>query len=265
MSILKVAASSNISTNNQENSAVNALEKQKMQLSQQIEAVKNSKEDSKTKAAKIKDLTAQMTELDKEIMQAKMQAKEQELQEAQEKNAEKLASSTSNNAQDDEYKEGVIVSASLNKILTANQNFAEYKNLHNLDTKLKGETNVAQMEIKLSAGRAGGSVKYQTDLVAENESKSSGIEMSMGKKLQASQKDIKASARLGIKAAENSRKNDETVKNDEAENTDHSVKYDQTEEVTNAAAATVIEDKDMVKDEKLDKDVQKHKTINIVA
>ena len=265
MSIAKVAASSNISTTTHSNSAVNALEKQKMQLSKQIEAVKNSKEDSKIKEEKIKELTEQMTELDKEILQAKIEEKDQELQAAQEKNAEKAATST-DAGQDDEYKDGVIVSASLNKLVAANYNFSEYKQLHSLNEKIKGENRVAQSEMKQSNSRAGGSVKYQMNLIANNDAQINGIEYSMGKKVKALQKDIKQAIKLNVISAQKSRNSDETAKiGEEKSNNDNSPIADADEDSTETVTANNDGDKVVPKEEK-DKEIKsEHKSINLVV
>lgn len=198
MNISKVTSSSTVPNNKTTNSIVNALEKQKAEIVNQIEKVKGSKEDSKTKAEKIKQLNEQLAEIDKQIMQAKIDEKQKKLEEAQAKNAEKAE--LEKYSKENEESNGVIISASLNKVLLANKNFSEYKNLHSVRLKLKTEMNTAQSEIEHPHN--GGSIKYQLGVVAKVGPKISNIEARMAEKGQEIHKNIEKSVKLGMQKAE---------------------------------------------------------------
>lgn len=214
MTISKVATSSSLGTTNKSNSAVEALEKQKAELSKQIAEVKASKQDSKTKAEKIKNLTTQIADIDQQIIQANLDAKQREIKEAQEKAAEK-AEIKKYERETDENNQGVILSPSLNKLLAASKNSSELKTMDNARRKLNAETSIAQTQIKYAVH---GSIQYQLDVIISTSSKLSKLESDMALKMEKVQKDLKSSVKLGIKEAENTRKNKDEIKEDRKDN-----------------------------------------------
>lgn len=210
MNISSVSATNSAVTSSKYDGVINALQKQKDELTKQIAEIKASKQDSKTKAEKINELTKQIAEIDQQIVQAKLNAKQKEIQEAQQKNAEKAAIKNYEQ-QLEENGPGVVLSPSLNKLLAADKNISDYQTLHTVRMKIKGEIAVAQSEI---ANSHGGSVKYQMDVVGDKESALAGVANKMAQKAEEISKDIKSSVKSGIKEAEKDRENKDEVKED---------------------------------------------------
>ena len=209
MNISNVSAATNVVTsNNKYDAVVNALQKQKDDLNNQIAEIKASKQDSKTKTEKINQITQQIADIDQQIMQAKLDAKQREMQEAQAKNAEKVALKKYEQ-QIEENGQGVVLSPSLNKLIAADKNSSDYQTMHMVRTKLKGEIAVSQGEI---ANSRGGSTAYQTDVISSNSSTLAVLENKMAKKADEISKDIKSSVKSGIKEAEKHRENKDEIK-----------------------------------------------------
>ena len=74
-------ASSNtmvVSSKSKSNGLVGQLQKQKMQLTKQLEKVNAGTEDAKTKAERIKGINDKIADLDKQIQQAQIEEQEKE-------------------------------------------------------------------------------------------------------------------------------------------------------------------------------------------
>lgn len=212
MNISNVSATTSTGTSGKYDSVVNALQKQKDELTKQIAEVRASKQDSKTKAEKIKQLTTQIADIDQQIAQAKVDAQQREIKEAQEKAAQKAAEKAELKKYEEQLEEngpGVVLSPSLKKILTADKNISDYQTMHAVRTKIKGEMAVAQSEISNSHK---GSVKYQMDVISNKSSALAGLENKMVKKVDEVTKDIKSAVKLGVKEAEKNRENNDEPK-----------------------------------------------------
>jgi len=185
MNISKTTSSSTMIVKSKPHSIVDSLQKQKKELSKQLEKVNGSKEDSKTKAAKIKELNEQIEELNRQIQQAQVAEKQKELEKIQEKNAEQAAQAKNTNA-DDTQQEGAVLAASLNKLLVAKNGHSELKGLNRDKKKLQLEIDIAQSVIKNSSG----DVSTQLSLISKNKGYISQIEDKIGQKIGEVQKDI---------------------------------------------------------------------------
>ncbi|WP_371363236.1 hypothetical protein SRRS_41780 [Sporomusa rhizae] len=215
MNISKASASTNMAVSGKCDSLVASLQKQKEHVQKQIETVRASEQDPKTKTKTIAELNAQIAEIDQQIMKAQTDARKREMEEAQEKAAAKEAMKKSEQEKEDEN-QGVILSSSLNKLLSVNKCSSEFNSLHAVRNKLIGEKNVAQAEINI--GHRGGSTKYQSDVVSSTDGKLAKIARDMGEKADEIQRDLKNSVKTGIHDAEKSRENKNKVKKDQEEN-----------------------------------------------
>jgi hypothetical protein len=207
------AVSNQVAAGQKSNGAVEALQKLKTQLTNQMKEVNESKSDPKTKAEKVKQLTEQVAEVDAQIQQAMLVEKQKEAQEAQEKAAQKTEEEKAKE-ETDSGAEGVVLSTSLNKLIAISGRRADYQNQGKVRTKLKGEIAVADTEMKLSL-RSGGSVKYQLSVINDNTGKLSKVEQDMGKVANEIKKGLAQSVKVGIKEAEARREG----KKDEPEKT----------------------------------------------
>lgn len=221
MNVSGVSSSHAVTVGNKSNSLVNELQKQKMELTQQIAQVRASKEEAKSKEEKIKNLNEQIVELDKQIMQAQIDEKQKELEESQQKNAERIQQEQQENA-DRTGQDGVVLSASLNQLLRAKQNHAEYKDMDSVRSRLTGEQRVVQAQIKHSRG---GSTRYQMGVISESQSKLSDIAGQMAKRMKEVHKNIENAQAIGVAEAKSrtagktdeASENEQQVHNDEGE------------------------------------------------
>ena len=261
MNTSKVAASNTmVVSSSHANSIVEELQKQKMQLTKQIEKVNAGSEDAKTKTEKIKALNDKIAELDKEIQQAKIEEQQREQEKIQQKNAEKAIQEKYDKA-DEKEKDGVVLSASLNDLLVANNAHHEVKEMKRVRMNLEGEMNVAQGQI--THGLRGGSIKYQADVVSEKGDALSQLDGKIGKKMGEVKKNIDKSLKIGIAEAEKAQVN----KLDKADETDGKKVDSQEETSVEQVAPMTVENNEVVKsEEKIDKPHEKRvKPIDILA
>lgn len=202
MNIAPVAGSAG--TSPKQSSVVEALKQLKADLTNQITKVKESSDDAKTKAEKIKQLNEQIAMVDAQIQQAMAGEKQKELRESMEKAQEKAAEQQAEKAKES----GVVIAASLGKVIALQNNMAEYRSLGKVRTQLKGETRVAEGEMELSAA-SGGSIKYQLGVIAGNTSKLAKVENEMGKTAGEIRAGVEDSVKAGTKEAEKSRENND--------------------------------------------------------
>lgn len=204
MNISKVAQSNTVAVNTSTpHSIVGELQKQKMELTKQIETVKGSNEDAKAKAEKIKTINAQIEELNKQIQEAQMEEQKKEMEKAQQQNAAKAAQQKYDNA-DESEKTGVVLSASLNNLLSAKMDNSDLKDMNRIRVKLRGEMNIGQSEIKQSA-QNGGDTRYQMDAVSKKGSQLAKVASDMEKKIGEIDKHIDEAVKVGIDEAERER------------------------------------------------------------
>lgn len=179
----------------QSNSVLDALQRQKENLQNQIQRVRESKLDSKTKEEKIKELTVQMEQIDQQIMQEKQAEKEQ----ATEKTAQKSAENSLEKKQEEAEKNGdspaVLLSSSLNAITSVGSRMKEYSTLDKVRNHLVGEMNVASAEIKNSVG--GASLEGQMKTISTDSGQLGGVMFRMGKTSGTIQQQMRHAAKEG--------------------------------------------------------------------
>lgn len=252
MNISKTSTSTNMTVSGNCDSLVASLQKQKEHVQKQIETVRASEQDPKTKTKTIAELNAQIVEIDQQIVKAQTDARKKEIEEAQEKAAAKEAIKKSEQEKEDEN-QGVILSPSLNKLLSVNKCSSEFNSLHAVRNKLIGEKNVAQAEINI--GHRGGSTKYQSDVVSSIDGKLTKIARDMGEKADEIQRDLKKSVKAGIQDAEKSRENKNKVKKDQEEIPEVTNNSD---EIAPEQIAQSVDTNNTVPEETADKKQKKH-------
>lgn len=268
MNISKVAPSSNMVSSSNSSSVLGGLEKQKMELSKQIEKVQEGTGDSKNKAETIKGINDQIVELDKQIQQAKIDEQQKEMEKNRQKNAEKAVQEKYDKA-DDSEKEGVVLSASLNNLLVANHSNNQVKEMGIVKTKLQGEINIAQGQIKHAS--SGGSTQYQMDVVSKKGNTLSELEGKIGKKMAQVNKDIDQSVKTGIDEAEGERINKQDQvegKEDDDKNATNGDEQQVKQVGTSIAIGNVITTQENKIDngtEKKDKSAKSIKSVDILA
>ena len=106
---------------------------------------------------------------------------------------------------------GVILSASLNQLVSVSSQGSTLKNLDNVRTKLKRE--IATANTQIHTATSGSSTTYQMDTIVGNTAHLSNVELNIAKTGNEINKGIKKSIRAGTQEAEKSRE----AKNKQAE------------------------------------------------
>lgn len=170
------------------NSAVEALEKVKTQLQDQLKQVNESKDDAKTKAEKIKTINEQIAQIDQQIQQAKLEAQQEKVQEAAAKSAAQMAKKQQ---EADPNGTGVVVAASLSQLVFASNKTTQLHSLNQVQSQLSGQINVSEMEIKQNAS-TGGSSTYQLSRISNNSSQLAKTNQMIGSNVKSIQQTGKA-------------------------------------------------------------------------
>ncbi|MEN6567238.1 MAG: hypothetical protein ABFC57_13160 [Veillonellales bacterium] len=175
MNISGIAAghSSQLGMQSQSSSALDALERQKENLQNQIQKVQASKMDSKEKTEKIKELTVEMEQIDQQIMQEKQAEK------AAQTGAENSLEKQQESAEQEGDSPAVVLSASLNAFVSVGSQLKEFDTLDKVRSKLTGEINVANSQIK--NGVIGGSVENQMATISTDSGQLTSVMFRMGK------------------------------------------------------------------------------------
>lgn len=232
-------------TTRQHNSVVDSLERRKTELQNDLKEVNASKLDSKTKAAKVKEINEQIAAIEQQIQQAKVQEQQEKMQEAMAKSAEKEAEKQKEQGQDSG---GVVLAASLSQMVYASGQNSNLKTLSQVRTKLKGEINVANSQMKNSA--TGASNTYQMAAISDASGQIAQVEQKMATAVKNTLKMQRAVQKGQEKAAEKA--GSDVTKTQEAEN-----KTDETAVVNEPAVQGAQEDQD--------KDKQQRKSVDITV
>lgn len=201
------------------NSAVDHLQAMKVELQKQIKQINASKDDSKTKAEKIKAVNEQIVTIDQQIQQAKMEEQQAKVQEAIAKNAEQTAQKQQ---EENPNAAGVVMSATLSQLVfTSNQN-QQISTLSKVRTNLIGESNIAEAEMKQNAALHGGST-FQLTEISTDYSQIAQTEQMIAGKEKAIQHVAKATRdAIGKTDKAQPSSDDQTVKSDEGMNNTNS-------------------------------------------
>ena len=193
MNISKISSNNTMITSAKPNSVVNDLQKQKMELTKQIESIKAGDSDAKAKTEKIKEINEQIAEINKQIMEAQLEERKKQVEESQQKAAEKAEIEKVQKA-DDTQKDGVALSSSLYNLLSSDTSYSQYETL-------KG------VRARIPYGERNGSKMMQ-------------VESDMAKKFSEVNNSVEKSVNLGIIAAKQARtdKNDDTKEKMSKEN-----------------------------------------------
>ena len=160
MNVSGVAGSHTAVPNSNGNKVIEALQKQKADLSKQIQEVRSSDQDPKAKNEKIKQLNEQMAEIDKQIMAARAEEKRQEAEEAQAKReAQEMEKKYAES--DPATQDGVVLSQSLHQLIDVHNGVKDLRSLHKTQVELEGQKRVAEIEYKNSSMTSNGGSGYQ--------------------------------------------------------------------------------------------------------
>lgn len=184
-----------------EDNVIKQLEKQKVQLQEQIQKVNESKMDDKMKQERIKALKEQIQQIDTEIHQRQMEKINQN------KNQDNKQQNTGDKVDSIEDNSGLT---DISQLTQASATYTQAKIISTVRGNLKGKSNVLNMEIKLDSGR-GGDPKRKVAELENIESKERIINKKWGKLIDTTSKHLKEAA--------STQENDNDIKN-EVKNSD---------------------------------------------
>lgn len=186
-----------------ENNAIKLLEKQKMQMQEQIQKVRASKMDDKTKQEKIKSIQDQIEQIDMEIQQKRSEMLNQN------KNTNQENKSKQSNA---DAKEDSINSEGMSQLVQASTTYSQAKITHRIKNSLNGKSNVLKIEIQLDGGRGGDPKRKISDL-HDTEARIQMLDKKESETLRTTRKHVKEASRTESKTKDinNNVKNEETT------------------------------------------------------
>lgn len=190
MSISGVTASSGVTSRNvigkTENSAVSSLRREKELLQEQLQNVRNGKDDPTTKQEKIKELTQEIQQIDQQITQVEAQEKQQQTEKTEETAKIKAKTQTSNSSN------GVVLSDSLTNLVSAQGTASAIAKVESTQQKLVHEKTTYEGQIKY--GIPGGSIKYQLETIAEDSAKIFKLNSNIGQKMGEAKRQLNSAA-----------------------------------------------------------------------
>lgn len=207
MGIISVTNNSNYSYMG--DNIIQMLEKQKMQLQNQIQKVKEGKMDAKLKQQKIEEITEQITQIDTQIRQEQMKKIKHEENKSESQNS-------TNNQEDETQSQNTGGGISSGYMVSAVTGYSELKTLGKVRTALKGELRIAT-----SSGE-------NTEAGAGIQEKISKVEQDMQKKTNKINRDLK-------KASEEQAAKKEAIEEDKQETKGVNVKDSTTAQDVNNA------------------------------
>lgn len=123
-----------INSQNKKNDIWENLQKQKDSLNEQKNKLKETEMDPKEKKERLKDLDGKIADVEAQMQQFIIQQKQEELDKRKEEVEKKQAKEDQNNANGDEVRDGVIVSASLTNLLKAGTSIDNIHRLNQIKT-----------------------------------------------------------------------------------------------------------------------------------
>ncbi|MDP4164951.1 MAG: FlxA-like family protein [Bacillota bacterium] len=211
--------SGNSNSEQDQNSAVTSLMKWKESLQDQLKQVQSSQEDAMTKQAKVKELTAQIQQIEQQIAKTQVTQEQDSLQ----------IKDTDKNR--DENSGGVILSASLVNLVSAQKAMSQASVVGKTKSHFEADKTVAAAQIK--NGVSTGSTTYLSGTISEADAKIAGLSSALGEKLGKVVKDTRDAAKNVAEASDRSNK----AKQDDP--TDEKVKSSQPVNDNPAIAAQV--------------------------
>lgn len=182
MSITPVSGNSNININPmKENNAIKLLEKQKMQLQEQIQQTNESKLDDKAKQERIKQLQDQIQQIDMEIQQIrieKLNKSQNTSPKAEKDQSNKIDNTNSSN------------SGGMPQLIQADLTYSQAKMMNSIKKDLGSQRKVLEKEISLDESRGGTSKAKRTEL-QQIEAKERNLHKKVGEALGTVQDQVK--------------------------------------------------------------------------
>lgn len=186
MNIAPVSSSSNTGfTPLSEDNVIKLLEKQKMQLQDQIRETNQSKLDDKTKQDRVKLLQEQIQQIDMEIQQRRTEKLNQNKDQQPAVSGVNAAGSAESGD-----------AAAMSHLVQASATYSQAKVMQNTKDSLNGKGNVLKVEIKLDEGR-GVNPKAKKAELQKIEANERMLDKKTGESLEASQKQVKESVKAG--------------------------------------------------------------------
>ncbi|MFL0268063.1 FlxA-like family protein [Candidatus Clostridium radicumherbarum] len=185
-----------------DNNAIKLLEKQKMQMQEQIQKVRASKMDDKTKQEKIKSIQDQIEQINMEIQQRRSEM----LNQNKNTNQENKSKQSNTDASEDNSN-----SADMSQLVQASTTYSQAKIIHRIKNSLNGKSNVLKIEIELDSGRGGDPKRKIADL-HDTESRKQMLDKKESETLSTTRKQVKEASRTESKTKDinNNVKNEET-------------------------------------------------------
>lgn len=227
--------------------AVQALQRQKMQLQEQIQNIAQEKLDPKEKTEKQKEIQDQIDQIDAQIAEIQAQAKEEEMEKAQAKQETEKIKNSSDPEQEKSNSE-------MKNMFEAASGYSDIGALNKLRVKLKGEIGVGNAEIKTDAGKRNGPSKVTINNVAQETAALSGVASKMANKFEYVSKKVDEAREVGIAEAkaENKKKTKENQKTEKSNNTTD----DNTQINTDSSVQEAVQNTDQKVDDTKNKEVK---------
>lgn len=199
MGITPVCTNSNSSFSPlSDNNLIKMLEKQKMQLQEQIQKVTESKMDDKTKQEKVKQLQDQIQQIDMQIQQKQKEKFNQN---------QNIRQQTANSQANVAYNEEGGSLAGMSDLIQASATYSQSKVVNSTRNSLNGKGRVLKIEIELDQIR-NKDAKAKREELQEIESRKQSLDKGLGETNNKVQKQIE-------EAAKKVGKNEDTHRTDE--------------------------------------------------
>lgn len=171
-----------------DNNVIKLLEKQKMQLQEQIQKTSESKLDDRTKQDRIKQLQDQIQQIDMEIQQKR----NEKINQSQNQNTTQQAeiSRVNGTAYEDSSNLG-----GMSHLIQASASYSQAKIMNSTKNDLNGKSNILKMEIKLDEERSGDAKAKRAEL-QKTEARKQMLDKKVEETLQISQKQVKEASKI---------------------------------------------------------------------
>lgn len=186
MSIVPVCSNSNTSFSPlSDNNLIKMLEKQKMQLQEQIQKVTESKMDDKIKQDKVKQLQDQIQQIDMQIQQTQKEKFNQN---------QNIKQQTANSQTNPAYNEEGGSLVGMSDLIQASATYTQSKIVNSTKNSLNDKGRVLKIEIELDEIR-GGDAKAKREELQEIESRKQSLDKRLGETNKKVQNQIEEAAK----------------------------------------------------------------------
>jgi len=150
-------SSNNVLPQANNNDVIKLLEKQKEQLQEQLQKVKESKMDEKIKQEKVKQIQEQIEQIDTTFKQKQAEM----INKSQKSDEQKSVQSEVSKLNDYEGGNGF---AGMSDLIQANATYSQAKIMNGINNNLQGKGRVLAIEIKTDEGRGGKAISKRNEL-----------------------------------------------------------------------------------------------------